>query len=84
MFTLSHRFVLFATLIAYVFTGQTLSAEKVFFSSTVFLKLIINLILLMPTAVATLGEMLVSIKRIEVSGSFIKSVMDSSKGFFKK
>jgi len=67
----AHRLALFVTLIVYLWTGQSLTAEKVFFSATIFIPLVHTLVLNMPSSFASVGEAFVAAKRIQVASFLV-------------
>ncbi|CAL8129140.1 unnamed protein product [Orchesella dallaii] len=65
MFVTSSKLVPYMTFLVYVMLGNNLTADKVFFSLSIFNVVIQNMVSVLPSAAAGIGEVMVAIKRIE-------------------
>lgn len=64
---ISTKLIPFCALILYVALGNELTAEKAFFTISIFNTLMQAIMSRIPTAVSELGDLLASLKRVEVS-----------------
>ncbi|ODM98987.1 Multidrug resistance-associated protein 4 [Orchesella cincta] len=65
MFVTSSKLVPYMTFFLYVMLGNQLTADKVFFALTVFNVVIQNMVSVLPSAAAMIGEVTVALNRIE-------------------
>jgi ATP-binding cassette subfamily C (CFTR/MRP) protein 4 len=66
LFYTSSKIVIFLTLLTYVLTGNSLTAEKVFVTLSLYNNVRLIMTLFFPNGVSQLAEALVSITRIQV------------------
>lgn len=66
-FLVSTKFVIFLTFVVFVYTGGTLTAEKVFVTISLYQAVRLSTTLFIPFAIQFISETRVTIKRLEVS-----------------
>ena len=69
LFISSSKLITYFTILAYILRGGELRADSVFFMVTVYNIMRQIMVSFIPSAAAHIGELLVSIGRIEVSGT---------------
>jgi hypothetical protein len=67
MFNSSGKLVLFLTVLIFILSGNSLSADKVFFAAAIFNIMMQNMVYVIPSAAAGLGEIFVALSRVEVN-----------------
>lgn len=67
LYYVSSKLIIFLTLVAYVLTGNYLTAEKVFVAMALYQNVRLLMTIFFPWGISFLAETKVSLKRIEVS-----------------
>lgn len=66
MLSFSSKFFVFVTVLVYVLVGNDLAADKVFFTSSVYVILGVIWVTQIPTGISGFAEIVISMKRVEV------------------
>lgn len=79
-FLVSTKFVIFLTFVVFVYTGGTMTAEKVFMTISLYQAVRLSTTLFIPFAFQFLSEARVTTNRLQVSSSlsFLSNVINSS------
>ena len=62
--------IILLTIVTYIFTGNNMTADKVFFAVTCFYTLLNTLLFAIPTGASEIGSFLVACKRLQVGKTF--------------